>query len=129
VTTLVLADDDDDLRAVYVAALHADGYTVWEAADGREAIAMVRRHRPDVLLLDLWMPFLNGFEVLDQLRHDPNASRLKVVMFSVQADGDSRLESFGGGAVDYLVKGLALTDFRARLRRILAEAPIASDPS
>src|SRR5436305_11791044 len=77
--TLVLADDDDDLRAVYAPCLRAAGYTVHEAADGREALDLVREHRPALLLLDIWMPGLNGFEVLDGLRHDPAAGRLKVV--------------------------------------------------
>jgi DNA-binding response OmpR family regulator len=111
------------LRAIYRPFLQAGGYTVWEAVDGREAIELVRRHRPELLLLDLWMPGLNGFEVLERLRHDPAAARLKVVMFSVQSDADSRLEGLAGGAVDFLIKGLALADLRAQIARILDETP------
>ena len=119
--TVVLADDDDDLRAVYAPFLRAQGYTVWEAINGREAVEQVRRHHPDLLLLDLWMPILNGFEVLEELRYDPAASRLKVVMFSVQSDADSRLEGLGGGAVEFLIKGLGLADLQAQIGRILEE--------
>jgi CheY-like chemotaxis protein len=123
--TVVLADDDDDLRAVYGPCLQAAGYTVREAANGLEAVEQVRKYRPDLLLLDLWMPGLNGFEVLDRLRYDPAAAHLKVVMFSVQSDADSRLEGLGGGAVEFLIKGLGLADLQARLGRILAEPQIA----
>jgi CheY-like chemotaxis protein len=117
--TLVLADDDADLRAVYVPCLRAAGHTVFEAADGRQALALVRAQRPSLLLLDLWMPALNGFEVLEQLRYDPCASGLKVVVLSNMADADSRLESFGAGAVSYFVKGIALSDLMAEIDRIL----------
>ena len=130
-TIVVLADDDDDLRAVYCPWLQAAGYTVWEAGNGLEAVELVRKYRPALLLLDLWMPGLNGFEVLDRLRYDPAAARLKVVMFSVQSDADSRLEGLGGGAVEFLIKGLSLADLRAQIGRILDEAPalLLTDPA
>ncbi len=123
---VILADDDDDLRAVYVAALQAAGHDVWEAPDGRCAIDLVRAHRPDLLLLDIWMPALNGFEVLDALRHDPSGVRLKIVVISNLADADARLEAFEGGATDYLVKGLALDDFLRRVRELLETAKVPS---
>ena len=123
-TTIVLADDDDDLRAVYAACLGAAGYSVVEAADGDAALALVRERRPALLLLDIWMPALNGFEVLDALRHDPAAGRLKVVVLSSQSDADARLEAFGAGAVAYVVKGLALAELLERVRRALDEAEV-----
>jgi DNA-binding response OmpR family regulator len=125
VATVVLADDDDDLRAVYGPCLQEAGYTVWEAANGLEAVEQVRKYRPSLLLLDLWMPGLNGFEVLDRLRYDAAAAQMKVVMFSVQSDADSRLEGLGCGAVEFLIKGLSLADLRARIGRILADPEFA----
>jgi CheY-like chemotaxis protein len=119
--TVVLADDDADLRAVYVPCLRAAGYTVHEAVDGREALALVRAHRPALLILDLWMPALNGFEVLEHLRYDPAASRLKVIVLSNMSDADSRLEAFGAGAFSYLVKGIALSELIAEVARILSD--------
>jgi CheY-like chemotaxis protein len=125
VATIVLADDDVDLRAVYGPCLRSAGHEVWEAADGREAVTCVRQLQPDLLLLDIWMPHFNGFEVLDMLRHDPAATRLKVVVLSNLGDADSRLEAFGCGAVEYLVKGLALSDLLAKIDSALAEAALA----
>jgi CheY-like chemotaxis protein len=124
VTTIVLADDDDDLRAVYAACLGTAGYTVVEAADGQQTVALVRARRPELLLLDIWMPGFNGFEVLDALRHDPAAARLKVVMLSSQSDADARLEAFGAGAVAYLIKGLGLADLLDQVRRALERAEV-----
>ncbi len=119
--SIVLADDDEDLRAVYATCLRNAGHAVREAAGGSEALALVREHRPALLILDVWMPQVNGFEVLGQLRHDPAASALKVVMLSNLGDADTRLECFEMGAADYLVKGLALADFRDRIARVLAD--------
>jgi DNA-binding response OmpR family regulator len=128
-TTIVLAEDDGDLRAVYAAYLRAAGYEVLEAANGQEALDLVRAHRPGLLLLDIWMPVLNGFEVLDRLRHDAAAGRTKVVMLSCQSDSDARLECFGVGASEYLVKGLSLADLLLHVQRSLAEDVVASEPS
>ncbi|MDR3633952.1 MAG: response regulator [Isosphaeraceae bacterium] len=122
---IVLAEDERDLRAVYAACLRASGYVVWEAADGQEAIALVAERRPSLLILDVWMPVLNGFEVLEHIRTDPWATTLKVVMLSNLGDSDTRLECFAVGATDYWVKGLALAELCARVRDLLAEAEVA----
>jgi DNA-binding response OmpR family regulator len=120
--TIVLAEDEEDLRTVYSAALREAGYQVLEASDGAEAILAVREHRPDLLLLDIWMPILNGFEVVEAMRHDPPSGSVKVVMLSCVDDADSRLESFSVGVVDYWIKGLSLAELRRRVGRILGEA-------
>lgn len=118
--TIVLADDEDDIRAVYAPILRSAGHTVWEAGGGQDAVDQVLRHRPDLLLLDVWMPGVNGFEVLEQLRHNPASSSMRVVMLSNMSDADTRMECFEMGATDYLVKGLSLSEFRDRIERILA---------
>lgn len=125
---IVLADDEADLRAVFAEALRLDGHEVLEARDGVEAVEKVRRHCPDLLVLDIWMPVVNGFEVLDQLRHNPCATMLKVVLLSNLGDADSRLEGFSAGVVDYWVKGLSLDDFRDRVRQVLTASPALNDP-
>ncbi len=65
--TIVLAEDDADLRVLCAQWLRRAGHRVWEAADGAEALSAVMAHRPDLLLLDIWMPILNGLEVLEHL--------------------------------------------------------------
>jgi DNA-binding response OmpR family regulator len=119
--SIVLADDDEDLRAIYGPCLRSAGHTVLEAGGGAEALRLVREHRPDLLILDVWMPRCNGFEVLEALRHDPASTGLKILMLSSLGDSDTRLECFEMGAADYLVKGLSLADFRARIDELLAQ--------
>ena len=122
-TSIVLADDDEDLRAIYAPLLRSAGHAVWEASGGAEAVELVRQHRPRLLVLDVWMPGFNGFEVLEALRHDPASSGLKVLMLSSLGDADTRLECFEMGASDYVVKGLSLADLRKRVAALLTEAP------
>ncbi len=105
---------------VYASFLRHQGHHVFEASDGEETLALVRSCRPDLLLLDIWMPKRNGLEVLDALRFDPAAAQMRVAMVSVLNDSDVQLEAFGGGAVEYMVKGLSLADFLARVEAILA---------
>ena len=122
-TSIVLADDDEDLRAIYAPLLRTAGHSVWEASGGSEAVEMVRKHRPRLLILDVWMPGFNGFEVLEVLRHDPASNGLKILMLSNLGDADTRLECFEMGAADYVVKGLALTELRDRVAGLLAGPP------
>ncbi len=116
---IVLAEDEDDLRAIYAAYLRSSGFEVHEATNGVEALELIRTRHPDLLLLDLWMPLLNGFGVLKALRHDGASGHTRVVVLSCQSDADARLECFGEGAVDFLVKGMPLADLVTHLRRSL----------
>jgi DNA-binding response OmpR family regulator len=125
---IVLADDEPDLRGIYAEILRRDGHDVHEASDGREAVALVIGLRPDLLILDVWMPVVNGFEVLDQLRNEASATTLKVVMLSNLGDADSFLEGFSGGVVDYWVKGLSLDEFLLRIRQVLDAAEPVQEP-
>lgn len=119
---IVLADDEEALRAVYGATLRQAGYQVWEAADGAGTLDAVRERRPDLLLLDVWMPILNGFEVVEAMRHDPLSGVVKVVMLSCVDDADSRLEGFSVGVADYRIKDLSLAELCRRVGRILGES-------
>jgi DNA-binding response OmpR family regulator len=124
---IVLADDETDVRTIYATCLRETGYEVWEASDGGEALMMVRKHRPSLLILDLWMPVLNGLEVLDQLRHDPLSGTMKVVMLSNIGDSDTRLEGFAVGVTDYWIKGLALNELRRRVQEVMDGIEVATD--
>ena len=126
-THIVLAEDQEELRSIYATILRNEGYTVWEAAEGSEALELIARHRPALLILDVWMPVLNGFEVVDRLRDDRFASDMKVVMLSNLSDSDTRLEGFSVGVTDYWVKDLSLTQLLANVRRVLAETGVGQD--
>ena len=90
---IVLADDEPDLRSIYAACLRNEGYEVWEASDGREALALVDARRPDLLLLDVWMPVLNGLEVVEHLR---NAHGIRGALTDFRADETECTVTFKG---------------------------------
>jgi DNA-binding response OmpR family regulator len=128
--TIVLAEDEADLRALYAEILRRNGYTVWEAADGAEAVRLVRAYTPDLLLLDIWMPVLNGLEVLEQIGKAPEAIGVRVVVLSHVGDADTRLEGFALGADDYWTKDITLAELCAGIEQLfrMARTPNESPP-
>jgi CheY-like chemotaxis protein len=122
--TIVLAEDEADLRALYAECLRRDGYIVWEAADGAEALSLVRAHTPDLLLLDIWMPVLNGLEVLEQIGRTPEAVGARVIVLSHANDADTRLEGFALGVDDYWTKDMTLENLCAGIREVISLARI-----
>lgn len=125
---IVLADDEPELRAIYSTCLRAAGHEVWEASDGEEAIGLVVDRQPSLLILDVWMPRVNGFEVLERLRLETCSTSLKIVMLSNLGDSDTRLEGFAVGVADYWIKGLSLAELQARVDRITADVELTTDP-
>jgi DNA-binding response OmpR family regulator len=127
--TIVLAEDDPNLRALYSTWLRRAGYRVCEAADGAEAVAQVRTCMPDLLLLDIWMPILNGLEVLEHLSRTYQAVGLKVVVLSHQDDSDTRLEGFALGIADYWTKDLSLAELSRRVESVLGVVAPPAPPA
>jgi CheY-like chemotaxis protein len=116
---IVLAEDDAQLRALYAETLRRAGHVVWEAADGGEAITQVRTKGPELLLLDIWMPVLNGLEVLERLGGDPQSIGLKIVVLTNLIDADTSLEGFALGIDDYWIKDLSLADLCRRVDNLM----------
>jgi len=117
--TIVLAEGDADLRTLHAESLRGAGHVVWEAADGAEALSLVRAHAPDLLLVDIWMPVFNGLEVLGHLGKTPEAVGLKIVVLSNLDDADTHLEGCALGIDDYWTKDLPVVDLRERIERLM----------
>jgi DNA-binding response OmpR family regulator len=117
---ILLAEDDRFLRRAAESALKRAGFTVLPAADGEEALRLARAEKPDLVLLDLIMPKLQGFEVLKALKADPTTAMIPVVVLSnLGQDGDVQ-RALESGAVAYLVKAnLSLEELVVRARAAL----------
>ena len=86
--SVLVVDDDANIRRMIVAALRRDGYAFMEAPNGREALDLMRGQHPDVVVLDLMMPVLSGWDVLRERQHDPELSRIPVIVVSANRDPD-----------------------------------------
>ena len=115
---IVLADDNADMRS-YVTALLAPYYSVEAVPDGEAALAAARRDRPDLVITDVMMPRLDGFELLAAIRADDELRRVHVVLLSARAGEESRIEGLGAGADDYLTKPFSARELLARVGALL----------
>ena len=113
--TVLVVDDNADMRD-YIARLLQERWNVLTAADGNAALAEALTRKVDLVLSDIMMPGLDGFELLAALRKHPETSTLPVILLSARAGEDSRIEGLEAGADDYLVKPFASRELIARVR-------------
>lgn len=86
--SVLVVDDDPNIRRMIVAALRRDGYSFFEAANGKEALDLMRGEHPDVVVLDLMMPIMSGWDVLRERQQTPELSRIPVIVVSANRDPD-----------------------------------------
>lgn len=121
-TKIVLAEDEEMISSAYKLGLTHLGYEVVVASDGVEALAALRSDLPDVLLLDIIMPNMNGFEALEAIRKDPMMDGLRVIVVSNLSQPADEAKALSLGAQDYLIKAdHTLAQLVERIERVLAE--------
>ena len=114
--TALIVDDEPQIRRLLRVTLEANGYRVLDASSGNDAIAQAAQRRPDVILLDLGLPDLNGVTVLKRLRE---WSRVPVIILSVRDREDDKISALDAGADDYVTKPFSSGELLARLRAAL----------
>jgi class 3 adenylate cyclase len=118
--TVLIVDDNEDNRYTLIQRLTREGYTsAVTAADGREALELLQARPVDLILLDVMMPFLNGYEVLERLKADPRLRHIPVIMISAVDEIESVVRCIELGAEDYLSKPFNPVLLRARIRASL----------
>ena len=131
---VMLVEDDNNLREIYDARLAAEGYTIVSAHDGEEALALAIKERPDLIISDVMMPKISGFDMLDILRSTPETKNVKVIVMTALSQDEDRRRGEELGADKYVVKSqVTLEDIVSMVREVLggtnATAPVASDPA
>lgn len=101
---ILLVEDDQSLREIYGIRLTAEGYQIVPAGDGEEALAMAVREKPDLIISDVMMPKISGFDMLDILRSTPETKNIKVIMMTALSSEDQRARGEALGADRFLVK-------------------------
>jgi DNA-binding response OmpR family regulator len=118
---VLIVDDDPDIVTAIQVNLELEGYGVHVAHDGSEAVEIARRVRPDVVLLDVVMPGVDGHEVLHALHADPRTRQTKVLFLTAKSSPSTELRKGIEGVVDYIVKPFAPVDLLARARAALEQ--------
>ncbi|HET9063935.1 MAG TPA: response regulator [Candidatus Binatia bacterium] len=115
----LVIDDEPQIRRLLRVTLEANGYQVFDAATGRDGVAQAAQRRPDVVLLDLGLPDMEGVEVLRRIR---DWSRVPVVVLSVRDREDDKISALDAGADDYVTKPFGVGELLARIRVVLRHA-------
>ena len=122
---VLVVDDDPQLREALTRALELDGYRVTTASNGVKALEAVSSQRPDVMVLDVMMPYVGGLDVCRTLRS--RKDKLPVLVLTARDEVGDRVAGLDAGADDYLTKPFALEELRARLRALLRRTAPADD--
>jgi PAS domain S-box-containing protein len=117
---VLLVDDDPGIRMICRDVLEAHGYLAREAEDGQRALAEARRFRPDLVLVDVMMPGMDGFDLAQRLRGDRDTSLTPIIFLSARGQTADKVRAFKLGAEDYLVKPFDAAELVARVERALA---------
>jgi CheY-like chemotaxis protein len=128
---ILLVEDDNNLREIYSARLQAEGYTIVAAKDGEEALVVAKGEKPDLVISDVMMPKISGFEMLDILRNTDGLKEVKVIMLTALGQSDDQQRADKLGADRYLVKSqFTLEDIVKTAHDLLeGDAVPASDPA
>lgn len=117
---LLLVEDDDGLANVYQTRLEAEGFSVKRVPNGEDALAAALEFKPDLILLDVMMPKVSGFDVLDILRNTPETANIKVIMLTALSQDTDKEKADQLGADDYLVKSqVVIADVVERIKHHL----------
>lgn len=115
---ILIVDDDDQIREPLEISLTAGGFEVRAASNGKQGLALVREWDPDLVVLDVRMPKMNGWEVLREIRETPRTETLPVIILTGVTDEGSKVLGFRGGADDYLEKPFSILELIARVERM-----------
>jgi DNA-binding response OmpR family regulator len=116
---VLAADDDEDILELITFRLERSGYTVVQARDGEEAWNLAQAQTPDLAVLDVMMPRLDGFELTRRLRAKPETERMPIILLTARAQDADVQHGFEAGADDYLRKPFSPQELRARVQAIL----------
>ena len=121
-TQILVVDDEPRYVRLMEANLASEGYHVLKASNGQEAVEAVDKHHPDLVLLDVMMPVLSGFEACERIREFSN---VPVIMVTAKGDEQDRVKGLDVGADDYIVKPYSATELLARVRAVLRRAQLS----
>ena len=122
---ILVVDDEADILNFLELVLAERSYQVLTASSGQQALSQARQHAPDLILLDIMMPQMDGWEVLRLLRVDPRTAGIPVAMISARTDAKDRVQGLQEGALDYICKPFSLDELLAKVDAIFTQLDAA----
>ena len=116
---VLAADDDEDILALVTFRLERSGYVVLQARDGEEALELARERTPDLAVLDVMMPKIDGLELTRRLRAEERTSRMPIILLTARAQDTDVQQGFEAGADDYIRKPFSPRELKARVEAML----------
>ncbi|MGV8906680.1 MAG: response regulator transcription factor [Acetobacterium sp.] len=123
---ILVAEDEDKLREIVLKYLKKEGYEGFGAANGEEALDLWAEKQPDCIILDVTMPIMDGFEVLEEIRETDN---VPVIMLTARREEDDKIQGFEGGADDYVTKPFSPRELMVRIKALLKRSGVATAES
>lgn len=127
-STILLVDDDSDIREFVTFNLEKEGYHVVTAKDGAEGVEAVKKHRPDLVLLDVMMPGMDGIEACEAIRSNPDIASTLIAFLSARGEDYSQVAGFDAGADDYITKPIRPKVLVSRVKALLRRNVGESEP-
>lgn len=126
-TKVVIVEDEPDINEALTYSLKHDGYRVWSEVDGRRGLDLIREKTPDLVLLDLMLPGVDGMEICRQIKSDPVVKGTCIIMVTAKGDESDVLIGLGFGADDYVTKPFKTRELLARVRAVLRRGRLRDD--
>lgn len=117
--TILVVDDEQDLLDLIEYNLKKEGFNVLKAEDGKEGIKMARKHSPDLILLDIMMPKMDGLEAVEIIRNDEELKRIPIIFLTARGDEKTEVEGLNKGGDDYITKPISTTKLISRIKAVL----------
>ena len=117
--TILVVDDEEDLLDLIEYNLKQEGYNVLKAGNGVEGIEMTRKHSPDLVLLDIMMPKMDGLEVVELMRDDAKLKHIPIIFLTARGDEKTEVEGLDKGGDDYITKPISTTKLISRIKAVL----------
>lgn len=117
--TILVVDDEQDILDLIEYNLQQEGFEVLKADDGQEGIAMAREHNPDLMLLDIMMPKMDGMEVVQRIRGDKDLKQTPIIFLTARGEESMEVEGLNKGADDYITKPISTSTLISRIKAVL----------
>jgi DNA-binding response OmpR family regulator len=116
---ILIADDNDHIRELVATTIGTGQYELFEASNGEEALATAKQVKPEILLLDIGMPRMDGFDVCRELKSDPETASIHIIMLTAYGQEKDREKGKAAGADDYFVKPFSPTELLDKITEVL----------